>query len=110
MLIGSRRSSTVREVYQNRSRRAINSAIDEIKKSPIFSYVRHVYLYGSCARAEQRFESDVDLLIELDTSFDAVSQKSDLILDLKRRLSGADDSLPDIEAKIVIGNQWKQEQ
>ena len=107
MIVGNKKSRAARELYNARSDKAIQFALAEIKKSDIGSYVQHVYLYGSCARNEQSYGSDVDLLIELDESFRTSKGKLALISELRSRLSNHDEGLPDIEIKFVIGEQWK---
>lgn len=107
MIVGNKKSRAARELYNARSNKAIQFALAEIKKSDIGSYVQHVYLYGSCARNEQSYGSDVDLLIELDESFRTSKGKLTLISELRSRLSNHDEGLPDIEIKFVIGEQWK---
>lgn len=52
-----------------RSEASLNHAIRKIKESGIAPYVSGLYLYGSCARKEQDFNSDVDLLLELSPDF-----------------------------------------
>ena len=37
----------------------------QIKKSSLFPYVTGIWLFGSCARGEQTYDSDVDLFMEL---------------------------------------------
>lgn len=107
MIVGNKKSREARELYNARSNKAIQFALAEIKKSDIGPFVQHIYLYGSCARNEQSYGSDVDLLIELDESFRTSKGKLTLISELRSRLSSHDEDLPDIEIKFVIGEQWK---
>ena len=109
MFVGRMSNNAVRRIYRNRTQKAIEFAMMEIKKSKISSYIRHIYLYGSCARDEQTYESDVDLFIELDPSFRQVKNKTEVVLEVKERLTKIDRSLPDVEIKVVIGDQWKHE-
>ena len=57
-----------------------------------------LYLYGSCARGEQNYGSDVDLFLELQPDFDAQKYKDDVIL-LKGRVSPADMNMAVEEAR-----------
>ncbi len=107
MLVGNKNSADVRKLYKERSDKAVDYALSEIKKADIAPYVRQIYLYGSCARNEQSYGSDVDLLLELDEAFESVERKAAMISELRGRLSQLDDSLPEIEVKLVIGNKWK---
>lgn len=109
MLVGNKNNTAVRNLYKSRSDKAINYALSEIKSADIAQFVQHIYLYGSCARNEQSYGSDVDLLLELSNSFDSVDKrkKSAMISELRSRLSNHDNTLPEIEFKLVIGSQWK---
>ena len=107
MIVGKKNSQSVRNRYTIRSQKSIQYALDVIKKSELSSYVRHVYLYGSCARNEQTYQSDVDLLIELDPAFELQDNKRNAILNLKKSLCCVNTDLPDIEVKIMIGNEWE---
>ena len=109
MIVGSRKSTAIRDLYQKRSNKAIESALSEIKKSDIAPFVQNIYLYGSCARNEQTYGSDVDLLIELTPAFDTVSRKSSRISELRGRLKDIGESITEVEAKLVIGDKWKSD-
>ena len=63
MIVG--RKEKALGVYKKRSLISINYAIAQIKQSKIAPFVQDLYLYGSCARNEQDYDSDVDLLLEL---------------------------------------------
>lgn len=39
---------------------ALAYALDALRNSSISAYVKDVYLYGSCARSQARYDSDVD--------------------------------------------------
>ena len=106
MIVGNKKSRAARELYNARSNKAIQFALAEIKKSDIGSYVQHVYLYGSCARNEQSYGSDVDLLVELNESFRAVKRKFALSSALRGSLNAHNEIFPDIEVIFVIGRQW----
>lgn len=108
MLIGKKSHTSIRKKYEQRSNAAVKIALDKIRQAELAPYVKHVYLYGSCARKEQTYESDVDLLLELDPSFESFADKTESIIELKKSISAIDSSLPQIELKIVIGDNWKK--
>ena len=56
MLVGPRAKAY--PIYAARSKQAIQHAIRVIRASELAPYVTGLYLYGSCARKEQRFDSD----------------------------------------------------
>ncbi len=110
MIVGSKKSATVRAMYAKRSDKAIECELSEIKISDIAPFVESVYLYGSCARNEQTYGSDVDLLIELTPTFDKAEKKSVMISKLRGRLNNLGESMPEVEAKFVIGDKWKSDE
>lgn len=107
MYVGKRKETKIQEVYQQRSQRSIQHAISEIRKSPICPYVKTVYLYGSCARKSQNYNSDVDLFLILNDEVDAEEIRDDIYI-LKSKVSPGDLSLPEVDLKVVVGDQWKQ--
>ena len=89
-----------------RSEASLNHAIRKIKESGIAPYVSGLYLYGSCARKEQDFNSDVDLLLELSPDFNTKRYR-DVVILLKGSVSPSALELPDVDLKVVIGDSWK---
>lgn len=110
MIVGKKSDVRIRKLCNNRSNQAIDYAIDQIRKSKIACYMSGIFLYGSCARNEQTYESDVDLLIELQPSFRAREKRIELISELVGRLSDIDDGLPKIDIKFVIGDEWRTDE
>ena len=54
--------------FQIRSKRqaaALEYALDQLHRSDIAPYIEKVYLYGSCAKGEENWDSDVDIFIQL---------------------------------------------
>ena len=96
-------------VYQLRSKKSMKYAVDIIKKSPIAPYVKALYLYGSCARNEQTYGSDVDLFLELQPDFDIKKYKDEVIL-LKGEVSPVSMDMAEVDLKVVVGDSWKRNQ
>lgn len=90
----------------NRSEKTISYAVNQIQKSSIAPFVNHVYLYGSCARKMQNFNSDVDLFLELSEDFDS-AQYRDEVLRLKGTVSPKDICAPEVDLKVVVGDYWR---
>ena len=82
MIVSGKNSLKTRKLYRERSERAIEYARKQIEESAVAPYVSKLYLYGSCVREEQTYQSDVDLMLELKPTFDM---------------------------KIMIGDKWKNE-
>ena len=70
-------------------------------------YVEDVILYGSCARKEQNYSSDIDLLLVLSEEFRKNENLMIPLLKLKSQIMTDDIEDPEIDLKIVIGSDWK---
>lgn len=64
-------------------------------------YIRSIYLYGSCARREQKYTSDVDLFV----FFDHDTPKS-VIFNLKSITSPDDSDLPEVDLHCSLSNSF----
>lgn len=107
MITGKR--CRVYDLYAKRSEDSIKYAMSKILASPVAPYVKHLFLYGSCVRKEQKYASDVDLFMVLDNAFDIQKNKADVIF-LKGEVTPTDDDLPEVDLKVVIGDSWKDNQ
>lgn len=85
---------------------SLNYALTKIKTSPIKPYINDIYLYGSYARKQHRYNSDVDLLVELNENIN-INEFREEIFKLKGIVSPPDMDYPEVDLKIVIGNEWK---
>lgn len=94
------------DIYKQKSLLSIDYAITQIKQSKLVPFVQNLYLYGSCARNEQDYDSDVDLLLELSPKIDKKLYFEDMLI-LKSKVVPVDDLLPEVDLKIEIGDSWK---
>lgn len=90
-----------------RHQRALTYAIEMIKKSEFADYVTAVYLFGSCARGEAKWASDIDLLLELSQDARSIPNFSINIHKLKGTIS--EDDLDSVETVlcVMIGDEWR---
>lgn len=79
-----------------RHRRALQYALS-ILTSKYYNEIDAVILYGSCARGEQRYHSDIDLLVI------AKSLTPRQIRKMKLDVISDDYHLPDIELRVTDG-------
>ena len=108
MKVGIKRPGAQSSLVVNRTQQTLNHVLSELKKSKIFSYIKHVYLYGSCARKTQNFDSDVDLLVELSQDIAIEEYKYDVIW-LKGNISPVSFELPEVDLRFVVGDEWKRD-
>lgn len=104
MRVGSSRYATARMMAK--SRISMQYAMKKIFESKIFDYIDAVYLYGSCARYEQRYDSDVDIAIELSENINIDSYKDEIFM-LLSKISPVNSDIPDVDTKILIGSNWR---
>lgn len=109
MKVGNRRCLGNDNIYQLRSRRSISYALNIIRRSPVAPYIQALYLYGSCARGEQTYNSDVDLFMVLSPDFNTNKYKNDVIL-LKSAISPASLEMAEVDLNVAIGDSWKTNQ
>lgn len=60
--------------------------------------ISKIYLYGSCARMEQKSDSDIDLYIELESEIPLSA-----IRELKVECNPEDWKLPEVDIKVDFG-------
>ena len=65
------------------------------------TYVKAIYLYGSCARGEQKYNSDVDLLIQV---LDTTSPR--LMRQMCAEATPEEAELPAVELKFSSGQEF----
>lgn len=108
MLVGLPSADGIRQFHRSRSRKSIVYAIEKIKASSIAPYVRHLYLYGSCARDQQNESSDVDLFLQLADDFPKAGFREQVLL-LKSEVVPLEPDMPEVDLKVVVGDKWRQD-
>lgn len=86
---------------------ALSEALEGIRKSFIADYVNSIYLYGSYARGDFSWDSDIDLLLVLKEDALKSREIKREIIWLKGNLTGEDLDAPEIDLKVVFGDGWK---
>lgn len=77
----------------SRHAQSLQYALNVLRAPKYKPYIRSVYLYGSCARLQQTFHSDVDLFLFLDNEI-----PDDLIREMRLEVI-PHYSLPEVEIK-----------
>jgi predicted nucleotidyltransferase/DNA-binding XRE family transcriptional regulator len=85
---------------------ALKYAKEKISKSSLSKYVKDVILYGSTARGQAEFSSDVDLLMILDDKIKHSKRYNNVIVYLKGNISTDDYSLPEADLHVVFYETW----
>lgn len=92
---------------ETRHNKTLSYALQTIKQSPVSPYVSRLLVYGSFARKQHKWDSDVDLFLELSEDI-PFNEFRDELIRLKSRVSPPDLTLPEADLKIVVGNRWRQ--
>ena len=86
---------------------ALQSAKQKILRSKLSLYAKELYLYGSAARGEVCWDSDIDLLLVLDPSQKNSRELKREIIYLKGSLTDEEVDAPEVDLKVVFGNGWR---
>lgn len=106
MVVGIKSNKQVQKLYYEKSQKSIQYALSKILQSEISPYLESIYLYGSCVRGDQDYNSDVDLFAVLSKDTDLDSLK-DAILFLKGDVIPPETRMPEVDLKIVVGGDWE---
>jgi len=104
--VQSRKINNKNSAVVKRSSYAIQYALKQIKESPVAPYVTKLLLFGSCARREQTFSSDVDLLLEVSENITEDFRIE--LVKLRSIVTPIDVDAPKVDLRIVIGNAWEK--
>ena len=95
-------------INSDRHQKALEYALEYLNHSVFKQYINNVILYGSCARGEENYRSDIDLLIEFDEKFlDVKKEMNKEFRILNSEIATNELCDPEVDAKIVIGDEWK---
>ena len=101
------RIRTRKREMSERQKNAMTYALKKIQQSPIAVYVKNVILYGSCARGEASWGSDVDLCVLLNEDVRKLPNYAQIIHLLKGTISEDDAHSAETDIKFVIGDEWQ---
>lgn len=101
------RIRTRKREMSERHKKAMTYALQKIQQSPIALYVKNVILYGSCARGEASWGSDVDLCVLLNEDVRKLPNYAQIIHLLKGTISEDDAHSAETDIKFVIGDEWQ---
>lgn len=89
---------------EDRHQQAVEYALQILEKEPYNAYIDKIYLFGSYARKQQKYSSDVDLLIQC-------SEKISPEIVREMRIAVMPDciDLPEVDLKFVINSNWKKQ-
>ena len=93
----------------SRHQRAIDYALYQLKHSALEKYITNIFLYGSCARNEAKWSSDVDLCVILKPSVQEISNYHQIVHQIKGTIS--EDELYSVETdiKFIVGDECKND-
>lgn len=85
----------------SRHSKSLRHALRILAQEEYQKYIQAIYLYGSCARGRQKYNSDVDLLIKLD-----VETPKKVVRKMRLDVMPEEAGLPPVELKINMGEEF----
>lgn len=92
-----------------RHQKSLDFSVNQVKVSPVFPFVQSIILFGSCARKENKWASDVDIFLVLSPEIKKHEELRRELRFLQGTISPTDMDLPEVDLKIAIGDGWKQD-
>ena len=96
------------ELRSVRHDKDLHLAEQKILCSRLARYVKELYIYGSAARGAEKWNSDIDLLLVLDPEKKGNREIKREIIYLKGSITEEDIDAPEIDLKVVFGDDWKK--
>lgn len=89
-------------LQEERHKEAIEYAVKILTGASYRKYIKKIYLFGSCAKRQNKYTSDVDLLVECDETLTPETAR-------RMRVAVMPDELdmPEIDLKFVKGTAWR---
>ena len=84
----------------SRHEQSLLYALNVLGEERYKKYIRAIYLYGSCARGEQKYDSDIDLFLFLSTNV-----PDNIIRDMRLAVI-PNYNLPEVELKTSKSNEF----
>lgn len=85
----------------NRHQKSLNYALSVLQSEKYAGVVREAYLFGSCARNNYSYNSDVDLFLFLKKG-----TPQSMLCELKTDVTPDDYDLPEVDVKFSYGEQF----
>lgn len=98
---------TVLSLLSDRHKKSLEYAISIIESSSLFHFCDKLYLFGSCAKNNASWESDIDLFLVLKDDIKNYPKLKREIIYLKSNVTTDDFHDPESDLKIAIGKEWE---
>ena len=90
------------DMILSRHRMSMDQAIKKLVEE-FSEYIKEIYLYGSCARGEQKFSSDVDLFVRVKEN-----TPSRVLRKMRIEAMPDEENLPEVDLKFTSGESFSQ--
>ena len=101
------RIAVLRGLHYQPQKDAFLYALNVIEQSSLYPYLKQIILFGSCARGEERFDSDVDLLLVVDAGIRDLADYKRMYRKLRVDVSSDDWRTVETDLKLTIGDEWE---
>lgn len=90
------------DMILSRHRMSMDQAIKKLVEE-FSEYIKEIYLYGSCARGEQKFSSEVDLFVRVKEN-----TPSRVLRKMRIEAMPDEENLPEVDLKFTSGESFSQ--
>lgn len=105
--MNEKETTILQNLHYQPQKEALSFALDVISQSPLYPFLQRIILFGSCARGEERFDSDVDLLLVFDAEIKNVPDYRRMYRVLRVAASSDELYAAETDLKLAIGNAWE---
>lgn len=98
---------SIPRLKSSRHQQALERAVKALRDSKYASYITALILYGSCARGEERFDSDVDLFLEMKPEFQLLPERAQAVNMLRQGVVSEEIRDPEVELRFAFGSEWR---
>lgn len=96
-------------IKTKRHQEAAQYALEQIKQSKVFPYVKALILYGSCAKKQEQWNSDVDLFLLLDPDMRNQEEMHRNLRLLRSDVTTDDISMPEVDLHVAYLDDWNMQ-
>lgn len=91
-----------------KGRGSVEYAFRQIEQSPLLEHINRIILYGSMARGDSTYKSDVDMFIEFDGKLNTDDRQTRADIRLLRCEVIPNYPFPEVDLHTAVGTDWTE--